>query len=37
MSSYKVLQTYFMTSITGKRNTYKCKKCDWSVKRDLAT
>ena len=26
-----------MTSITGKRTTQKCKKCDWSVKRDLAT
>ena len=26
-----------MTSITGKRITQKCQKCDWSVKRDLAT
>ena len=26
-----------MTSITGRRTTQKCKKCDWSVKGDLAT
>ena len=36
MISKEFATTYFMTSITGKRTTQKCKKCDWSVKRDFS-
>ena len=36
MLSKEFATTYFMTSITGKRNTQNCKKCDWSVKRDFS-
>ena len=35
--SKKFAITYFLTSIIGRRITQKCRKCDWSVKRDLAT
>ena len=35
MISKKIATKYFMTWITGKRTTQKCKKCDWSVKRDF--
>ena len=35
MISKEFATTYFMTSITGKRTTQKCKKCDWSVKREF--
>ena len=28
--------TYFMALITEKKTTKKCKKCDWSVKRDFS-
>ena len=27
---------YFKTSMTGKRTTQKCKKRDWSEKRDFS-
>ena len=36
MMSKEFATTCFMTSMTG-RSTQKFKKCDWSVKRDLAT
>ena len=37
MISKEFAITDFITSITGERTAKKCKKCDWSVKRDLAT
>ena len=36
MISKEFATTYFMTSITVKRTTQKCKKCDWSAKRDVS-
>ena len=37
MISKDFATTYFMTSITGKRTTQKCKKFDWFLKSDFAT
>ena len=37
MISNEFATTYFMTSIKRKKAAQKCKKCDWSVKHDLAT
>ena len=37
MISKEFATTYFMASITEKRTTQNLKKCDWSVKLDLAT
>ena len=36
MISKELAKTQIMTLITGKRTTQKCKKGDWSVKRDFS-